>query len=243
MEDYSTMNDISISVAFTTWNRTTLLFEAMRNFLNDDRVTEIVVSDDASEVKVFTELEIFANSYKKIKLHRNVANLDCYKNKRQAVELCTNEWVALLDSDNTYGANYMDRIESLMIAGVNAKTVYQPEFARPHFDFTKYSGVNVTKENVRQYLSDPTFSTMLNAMNYFVNRAEYLRIFDGSVDPVTSDSIFHNYNWLKAGNSIYVVPFLQYNHTVHDQSHYKLNNRRTPRGFHDEVMFKLNQLR
>jgi len=112
----------------------------------------------------------------------------------------------------------------------------------PHFDFTKYQGIVFSKDNVSKYIDDVTFQTMLNAMNYFVNRDEYLRVWDGSIDPVTSDSIFHNYNWLKAGNSIFVLPGLTYEHRVHEQSHYKNNVRRTPKGLNKNIIEKINGL-
>lgn len=232
-----------ITCAFTTWNRTSLLFEALANIVDHPFVSEVVISDDASDLKTFNEIEIYARSYGKIKLFRNEANQDCYLNKKLAVERSTNEWVALLDSDNRFSKDYINRIESLYVAGLNDKTVYQPEFAMPEFNFTHWSGLNITRSNVAQYMSNPTFSTMLNAANYFVNRAEYLRVFYYGVDPVTSDSIFQNYNWLRAGNSIYVVPGLSYEHRIHESSHYRNNHRRTPRGFHDSILAKLIAMR
>ena len=80
-------------------------------------------------------------------------------------------------------------------------------------------------------------------MNYFVNRDEYLRVWDGSIDPVTSDSLYQNYNWLNGGNSIYVVPNLTYEHRVHSGSHYQNNVRRTPQGFHDSIIEKLKNMK
>ena len=84
---------------------------------------------------------------------------------------------------------------------------------------------------------------MLNAMNFFINRDEYLKVWDGSINPVTSDSIYFNYCWLNAGNKIYVTPNMQYEHTVHDGSHYQLNNKKTPQGFQQSVLDKLNALK
>lgn len=234
---------MKISIAITTYQRTTLLFEAIENALQHDFIDEIVVSDDASNHQVLSHLNEAFDQYQKVKLFHNESNLDCYRNKAKSVERSTNEWVCILDSDNKFSKEYFDRVENLCIAGVNPKTIYQPEFAKPHFDFSRYSGLNITAQNVASYMGDSTFQTMLNAFNYFVNRSEYLRVFDASVDPVTSDSIFHNYNWLKAGNSIYIVPGLQYEHRVHDGSHYQQNVRRTPRGFHDSVIEKLKALR
>lgn len=230
-----------ISLCLTTYNRTDLLYESFRQLINDDRVSEIVIVDDASSDEVYHTIAWQTKSLPKVRLYRNENNLDCYRNKKRAVELAMNEWVIVADSDNTFTKEYVNALFSMDAWA--SKTVYQPSFAKPHFNFTAYEGLDIDKTNVAKYMGDSTFATMLNAMNYFVNRDEYLRVWDGSVDPVTSDSIFQNYNWLKEGNSIYVVPGLSYDHMVHEQSHYRLNFRRTERGFHESIVQKLKDLR
>jgi glycosyltransferase involved in cell wall biosynthesis len=232
-----------ISLCITTYNRTDLLFESFKQVLDDPRVSEIVIVDDCSPDNIFKVVKEFCGRYPKIKLQQNAKNFDCYYNKATTIAGASNEWVIILDSDNIITKAYIDKIENLFNAGLNPKTVYQPSFAKPHFNFTKYESFLIDKHNVGKYMVDDTFGTMLNAMNYFVNRDEYLRVWDGSVDPVTSDSIFQNYNWLNVGNNIYVVPGLEYEHRVHDGSHYQNNIRRTPRGFHQEIENKLKQLK
>lgn len=230
-----------MTVAFTSYNRTQLLFEAVAPFLNDDRVNEIVICDDCSREDIYAEIVAKYNDTEKVKIFRNDATKDCYYNKRQAVKHVTSEWVALLDSDNVFGKDFIDAIFSQK--PWNQSWAYAPEFARPHFNFTDLRGVSISRNNISSCLPVGSCSTMLNAMNYFVNRDEYLRVWDKSVDPVTSDSLFQNYNWLKAGNTIYVTPGLQYDHRVHDGSHYKENVRRTPPGLHNELLEKLKQMR
>lgn len=235
-------NKVMISLCLTTYNRTELLFDSFRQVINDDRVSEIIIVDDHSEQQIFHDVKWFTKDIPKVKLFRNDSNIDCYRNKKEAASKSSNEWLIIGDSDNIFTKAYIDRIESLFVSGLNQKTVYQPSFAKPHFNFTKYEGMIIDKFNVAKYMEDPTFQTMLNAMNYFVNRDEFLKVWDGSVDPVTSDSIFHNYNWLKAENKIYVVSELHYEHRVHEESHYRNNVRRTPRGFHEEIVRRINQL-
>lgn len=234
---------MNISACFTSFNRTELLYDAISPFIKDERITEIVISDDCSHLELYNTIYWQFASVDKIKIYRNETNLDCYRNKAKAVERAKNEWVMILDSDNLFNKEYIDRIENLIVAGLNDKTVYQPEFARPHFNFSHISGVNLNKGNIAQYIEKGNTSTMLNAMNYFVNRLEYLRVFDNELDPVTSDSIYQNYNWLKAGNSIYVVPGLQYDHRVHNGSHYQNNVKRTPPMLHNDIVNKLKQMR
>lgn len=228
-----------ISLCLTNYNRTDLLYESFRQLINDDRISEIVISDDASSDEVYNTIIWQTKAFSKVKIYRNETNLDCYRNKRQAVKHAENQWVIIGDSDNIFTPEYIDR---LFTKEWEADTLWQPSFARPHFNFKAYMGQYISKRNVGQFMGDDTFKTMLNAMNYFVNRDEYLRVWDGSVDPVTSDSIFQNYNWLKAGNSIYVCPGLEYDHKVHEESHYRNNFRRTPNGFHKSIEEKLKQL-
>lgn len=235
------MNDIAVTVAFTNFNRTDFLFEAMKPFMDDARVNEIVVVDDDSEQTKFFQVNIFCSGNPKIRLYKNEKNLGCYRNKREAVSKASNEWVLLLDSDNVFSSKYMDRIENLMTAGVNPKTLYQPDFARPHFNFEQFGGSNFVKGNIGRNAENDTFCTMLNAMNYFVNRDEYLRVWQDRDEPWTADSLLQNYNWLNAGNSIYVVPGLQYDHRVHEGSHYKENVRKTG-NLYNEIVHKLRLL-
>jgi len=230
-----------MTAAFTNYNRTDLLFEAIAPFLADERITEIVISDDQSSDDVYQTVLWKYNGVDKVKIYRNETNLDCYKNKRQAVSLATNEWVLLLDSDNIFSPEFIETIFSQQ--PFNKTWAYAPEWARPHFNFRAIAGTGISKNNVASILPNGSCSTMLNAMNYLVNRDEFLRVWDGSVDPVTSDSLFQNYNWLKGGNTIYVVPELQYDHRVHDGSHYQKNVRRTPSGFHDSIIEKLKNMK
>lgn len=237
----SNKNKMNISLCLTNFNRTSLLYDSFREVLDDPRVSEIVITDD-SDLFHATEVQRTVKDWPKVKWSLNHQKLDCYRNKRESISKAANEWVIIFDSDNTITKSYIDRVENLWIAGLNAKTVYQPSFAMPHFNFTNYEGLLVNKSNVSQYMHDTTFQTMLNAMNYFVNRDEYLKVWDGSIDPVTSDSIYQNYNWLKSGGSIYVVPGLHYDHRVHDGSHYQNNVKRTPMGFHKSIIDKIKQL-
>lgn len=229
-----------ITVAFTNYNRTDLLFEAIEPFLNDDRVSEIVISDDYSAMDVYQTIIWKYNGIEKIKIYRNEKNLDCYLNKANAIKLSTNEWVCILDSDNIFDKTFIDAIFSQSPWRKNF--AYAPEFARPYFDFRLLAGTGISRNNIASVINNGNCSTMLNAMNYFVNRDEYLKVFDSSMTPVTSDSLYQNCNWIKAGNSIYVVPGLQYNHRVHDGSHYKQKIRFTPRGLHESLLDDLKQM-
>lgn len=219
-----------ISLCLTTWNRDSMTFDAFRQVLNDERISEVVIVDDHSDERIYNNLVFMCNGLDKVKIFRNAQNKGCYWNKHTAVELATNEWVILFDSDNVLNTKYLDAIPGTL----SQRTIYQPEFARPHFDFTKYAGHYFDRTIAKNYTPQETFTTMLNAMNFFVNREEFLRVFDtNKSEPWTADSIYFNYLWLKAGNSIYVTPGMQYDHLVHNGSHYKNNVHKTGNFFNE----------
>lgn len=234
------MDNRKISLCIPTYNRFLYTVEAFRNVLQDDRLNEIIIVDDCSTDDSYDRLQRAFYRHPKVKLFRNENNLDCYLNKREAISHATNEWCILFDSDNVLDTGYIDKLYE--ISEWQEDVAYFPDFAKVEFSFKNYSGWYITKGNVADFINIPRFEVMLNAMNYFINKNEYLLCFDDKSNPVTSDSIFMNYNWLHSGNRIYVVPGLEYMHRIHDHSHYVLNNHRTG-NFHNEVLEKIRRLK
>lgn len=244
-----------ISLCITTYNRFELLFESFAQVLDDERISEIVIVDDCSDASIFNKVCIRVGElnwkYPKIKMFRNENNLGCYKNKREAVSKASNEWVILLDSDNVidkifvdtlYGARFFQGGDSWL-----KSVAYNPSFAKPHFDFRQFGDRVYNFDNVHTVADNPTFTTGLNAMNYFVNRDEFLRVFEDRSEPWTADSILINYNWLNAGNEIYFCPGLEYYHRIdgygkENGSHYKENYRKTG-SLYDNIVTKLKNMR
>jgi glycosyltransferase involved in cell wall biosynthesis len=232
------------SLCIPTYNRTDLLYESFSKVINDDRIDEIVIVDDCSSPEVWSAMVSHFRSIRnghKVKLYRNDVNKDCYRNKKESISHANNSWCILLDSDNIIDTTYLDAI-TLSEKHFDQYTIFQPSFAKPHFNFGWFSDRVINRSNLSEFINNESFQTMLNAMNFVVNRTEYLNVWDGSIDPVTSDSIYFNYKWLEAGNSIYVTPGMHYDHRVHNGSHYQNNVKRTPHGFHDSIVQKLKAL-
>jgi len=229
-----------ISIAIPTYMREDMLFECFAQVYDDPRINDITIVDDASDLDLFNRIKEKCDKMPKVRLLRNPTNRDCYRNKMTALSFIGCEYGILLDSDNVIDKNYLDRIFEYEWV---PEIILTPDFAQPSFNFTAYSGLLVTKENVAEYIDKPLFETMLNAANYFVNRTQYLRSWDGNIDPVTSDSIFQCYNWLVAGGKIQVVKGLNYFHRVHPGSHYQTQNNRTAPGFHNSILQKLRELK
>jgi hypothetical protein len=228
----------TISLCLTNYNRLELLLKSFADVYDDERISEIVISDDASDIGIYNDLKRITNTMPKVKLHRNGHNMDCFVNKAISITLATNKYCILLDSDNHIDKSYIDAIYEYEW---QENVALMPDWAMPLFSYTDYSGVVITKENISQYIDKPMLETCLNCANYFVNREFYLNAFNDSVDPVTSDSLWQNYNWLLNGGKIHIVDGLRYQHLVHDGSHYKINNSRTG-NFKDILIEKIRLL-
>jgi glycosyltransferase involved in cell wall biosynthesis len=236
-----------ISLCITTYRRDSLLFESFRQVLDDHRITEIVIVDDASPGYFMESIKAFCTN-PKIKVYQNTKNLGCYRNKAEAVRKASNEWVILLDSDNVITPEYIDHLYEYNVDhGWKKDLILAPEFAWPTFDYRAFAGVTLTRENVAQYVKMKAFDCLINTANYFLNRDEYVRLHDGKIEPWTADTILTNYNWLKAGNKIHVLPGLQYFHRTEDfkgeeGSHYVANVKKT-NGLAKKLEQRLLQLR
>ena len=227
-----------ISIAIPSFARYEMTLKSFASVMDDERIEEIIISDDASDIDLYYTLKAAVSNMPKVKIFRNKENQDCYKNKCIAASLCKSEFITIFDSDNQLNKEYLDAIYN---EEWDEKTIFAPSFARPTFDYRAFSGLTITKENVNEYFDKPMFSTMLNTMNFFINRKQYLDIWDGEVNPVTADSIYFNYCWLAAGNKIKVVEGMEYEHLVHSGSHYVNNVSRTG-NFYEEVETKIRNI-
>lgn len=230
-----------IVICIPTWNRCELTIESIHQVINDERIEKVIICDDCSEINIFNSLKAYYINNPKVDIFRNEENVDCYFNKFNSIVFAPqNSWVILLDSDNRIDSSYIDAL--FAIDKWDEKTIYTADFAYPHFNFTDYSDLELTKKNIAKWIDKPMLEVALNASNYFVNSSEYIKVWDGSINPVTSDTIFMAMNWLKAGNKIKIVNGLRYYHRVWEGSHYANNVHRTPEGFHENILNELRNL-
>jgi glycosyltransferase involved in cell wall biosynthesis len=234
------MVDKKISLVITSYNRDQMTVNAYSRVIDDERIGEVVIVDDCSTERFKDRLRRLAQ-HPKVKLFFNQKNLGCYRNKHYAISQAANEYVIILDSDNTIDKSYIDAIYNQQW---DRKKIIAPDFAKPHFDYTSFSGKTIDRHTVKQYIpaaSKTRFDCLINTMNYFVHRDEYLRVWDGSIEPWTADTIYQNYQWIKAGNYMYVAMGMQYDHLVHDGSHYRNNVQHTG-NLYKEIEQKLMRL-
>lgn len=210
---------MNFTLAITTYNRYELLKQSFAQVLNDPRIGEILILDDCSDWAIYTWVNDLTNLHDKIKVVRQAVNRGMSLNKAHAVAMAAHEWVILFDSDNSLSPAYLDAIPEELFPD----TIYMPSFARPEFNFQRYSGLMFDQVNVKTYIKDPMFDVMLNCCNYLVHKETYGKVYKYNPDIDAADTVNMAKNWLAAGNSFYVVPGMEYTHRVHKQSGFLAN--------------------
>jgi cellulose synthase/poly-beta-1,6-N-acetylglucosamine synthase-like glycosyltransferase len=215
---------MKITVSIPYYNRADMVMETIMPLLFDDRIDEIILCDDCSPEDDFcklleniSDLEQKFDEASKIKVIKNVENFHNQHNKRNAISFAKNEWVLILDNDNIADKNFIDKFYKSTIYN---NIIFHPAFAAPTFDYRIFNGHTITKENVNIFTKHNIFITLCNTNNYFVNRDEYLRVYQYDKTVRGADGIYFTYQWLKAGNEIYIVPDMEYFHRVHDGSEF-----------------------
>jgi len=237
------MVDRTLSLCLTNHNRDRMLLESFAQVIDDDRVSEIVIVDDASEDRFYQKVKKLTEGIEKVKLFRNRKNIGCYQNKREAIAQAKNDYVIIFDSDNVMTKEYIDKIFE---HEWNPNVIMAPDYV-VSFDYRHFAGQVITKNTVAKLTRYERFDCLINTMNYFVHRDSYLAVWDGSIEPWTADTIYQNYRWLESGRGIHVVNGLEYMHRIvhspkEERSHYTQHVRKTGNLF-NTVMMKLKSMR
>jgi glycosyltransferase involved in cell wall biosynthesis len=165
-----------ISLCLTNYNRKELLIDSFANVINDERISEIVISDDHSDIVIYDYLVNYFKDNPKVKFFRNSTNMGMSHNKCLSLSRAENDWCVIFDSDNIIKSDYIDRLYA--IEKWNEDTIYHPDWAWVTFDFREWSGMTIDKYNVKEHLHKPMFDCLLNVCNYFVNKKRYIYNFE-----------------------------------------------------------------
>lgn len=214
---------IKISLAVPCYNSSKFIRNNLEKVINDDRISEVMVSDDCSND--FDQLKSALNGLPKITIHKNDVNIGAMANKYQAVSMCSNSWSILLDSDNVLNIKYIDALYAKYWG--NGDIIYCPSFARPIFDFRVWNNKTCDLGFVRQEILNDRFMVLLNTGNYLVPTREYCNLIRNNKDTrIIPDVMLFNYYWLQAGNKLHVVKDMEYDHTARPDSFWMSNQER-----------------
>ena len=227
------MKNISLVIPF--YNTSRYFLEAIKYSLEDDFVSEIVVTDDASSESEWKKLNDIVNDLNsdKIKLFRNENNLGGFRNKYNSVKNSTGEWVYLLDSDNHPHDTTYDVIKSIENPDPNIcycpqTLLLQRDNSPEPYDSKTYNfeyeliGLKESKDSIAK--GTEYFDWFLNTGNFIVNREKYLeRLLDGynnKEEPVYACSVAFSYHWMKNNGFYKIVPNMKYYHRIRNDSYW-----------------------
>ena len=207
---------MKLSLAITNFNRYDLLLKSFKKVVDDSRISEIIIYDDASDWDVQESLRESVKGFPdKVKLFLGVKNVGMSRAKRNAISLCENEFAIILDSDNVISPSYIDALEGFFW---DDGTIMMPEMAAPNFDYRAFSGVTFDSSNVNEYLDRPLFEALLNTSNYVVPVLKYLKVYQEDKTVKETDTVHFAYHWLRNGYQFKVIEGLRYDHLVHPDS-------------------------
>ncbi|GAB4217726.1 MAG: hypothetical protein OHK0012_23280 [Synechococcales cyanobacterium] len=172
-----------ISLAIPTYNSADFAIHSFEKILEDPRISEIIICDDASADFCQLETKVSQINSPKIKLYSNDQNLKAFRNKNKTVSHCTSEWIILLDSDNVIDLDYIDAWMAEQPWDPNI--LYLPDFAKPYFDYRMLAGQKLGIDDVYLlFTTEPPplpdgvdgtlWGSLFNGGNYGFNRDKYL---------------------------------------------------------------------
>lgn len=222
-----------ISVAIPSYNNSQFLTETIEYVIKDNRISEIIIVDDASNDEHFKTIQKIKETSSKIKIYKNLINLGVFHNKIKALSLCSNEWAILLDADNIIRKIYID---NLFKEKFNKNFIYTPDFAKTFpqvssmLNYKFLANKIIDKKIAFQMKKNNHFKCFINTGNYLVPVKEFIKCMKNSYIKFENtmsciDVFFANHIWLKNNKKIKVVKDMEYSHRLHSNSTYNVSTK------------------
>lgn len=223
----------SFTLSIPTFNSSQYVVEAFECAINEDLISEIILSDDCSEQYHYEKLQHISKSYSKIKLIKTEKNVGGFKNKYYSVNNSSNDWVYILDSDNHMTKNTLSVIKN--IKDLDETICYCPEKLILHHDnnspfkeVTYKFGFECIGLNEIKFLISNNVEYVdwfLNTGNYILNRTSYLNFLKEKYendynDTFAGDVIAMSYYWFKNGGKFKIVDGFEYYHRLRSDSYW-----------------------
>jgi hypothetical protein len=204
-------------------------------YLENEYINEIVITDengnDIEKIK-----KVFPDNNKLI-LIKNQKRLGPFLNKHKACSIARNEWIVLMDSDNFADKDYFIIAKEYISENIKEEknVIISPSKAKPIFDFSHLSGFIFNKNNFKENREKEKIvikpnnivsETLFNVGNYILNKY-LINNLDISNEIQTicrshcCDVMYFNVLLFeKLDINFHVVPNLEYEHVVHNDSIY-----------------------
>ncbi len=209
-------------------------------YLKNPLISEIIISDENGEdAKKIYEDEALIDP--KIRIYVNEERLGPFYNKLRATRLATNDWIALIDSDNFADEDYFKEAATFIVKRrPSSHSILAPSAANPGkniseyqthagFNFRAFAGYNINLEYFKVMTEDKfrrhnQLLLLFNTGNFILHKSLVQ-----SLDLIKEDSKFKTdffdvlyFNTLLFEQipelNFYVVPKMSYLHSIHGDS-------------------------
>jgi len=202
-------------------------------YIENSLINEIIITDEnGNDIDKINNSNIDKT---KLKLYKNNNRLGPFMNKLTACKYSSNEWIALIDSDNFADENYfkISRDYINTISNTNYDII-SPSFAQPNFDYRHLNGKIINKQNLSDIVKYDHFNkgnktgieTLMNTGNYILNKKLINEInLDNETQNIkyssACDVIYFNTLLFEQFNlQFHIISDLSYIHNVHNDSIY-----------------------
>ncbi len=229
------------SLCIATINRfDDFLSTFLPSYLSNPLIAEIIITDETgNDVDA-----IKGSSYgqdPKLKMFKNDTRLGPLLNKHKAMKLATQEWIAIIDSDNFADEKYfLLAKEFIEREKPSPMTIISPYFAEPGFNssifaghagfnFKNFIGMNLTLQNIRSLPANlkQEMDTLFNLGNNIINKTLIDNFTFEREDPAMIDHsssfdviYFNTMLYEQFALNFYVLADMTYKHSVHGGSVY-----------------------
>ena len=218
---------MKITLCIPTMDRyNTFLINNLPKYLQNNLINEIVIVDDNSDDYMKIK-ENFNND--KIKLYQNKERLGPFLNKCECIKYSTNEWIALIDSDNYADYNYFNIVHNFINSNdLHKYVILAPCYAKPRFNYTSFSDNIFTKNNLNK---SELFMILMNTGNYVLNKNLITELdLSNEINNIqmssACDVIYMNTLFFEQypNFTFYIINELHYEHTVHHGIYIQTHN-------------------
>jgi hypothetical protein len=235
---------VKISLCITTMNRfDTFLSKNLDKYLDyliDGVIDEIIICDENGNdyEKIMNKYENLMKSTPNFKVYKNEELLGVFKNKLKVCSYASNEYIALIDSDNFSDATYFETAKKYIEKNkykMPETTILAPCIAKtltpcPNLDYRELENKIFTRENIKLNLSNIKVEVLLNTGNYVISKSiiENIKYNEDIMSVISGcDVIYFNFlTFLQFPNmELHIVEGLEYAHTVQENGDGEYNKR------------------
>jgi hypothetical protein len=225
-------------------------------YLKNPLIGEIIISDETGEdaqkiyadaalidpkIRLFVNEERPLNGHSASKKFSAEDRLGPFRNKLQAAKLATNEWIALIDSDNFADEDYFQVAKTFIekrkpsthsiLAPMQASPGRNSEEYKTHagFNFRAFAGFNINVDYFKTMTEDKfrrhnQLILLFNTGNFVLHKS-LLHSLNLSEEDQNKKTDFFDVFYLNTllfeqihDLNFYVIPKMSYSHSIHDDS-------------------------